>query len=125
MDKNYVSVGDLKKLFESLDDNIPVLSRPLNRDIAVRFGIGIDEKGKFEDYEGKIVNFEVSLVSIQTGRPVLLVDENEPEPIRVKYSSSDFNPFQNFMLGGENKGNAEVIKEDVIKDVAEDEQGNN
>ena len=123
---NYVSVGDLRKFFEGLSDDVPVVSAPLNKDIKTNFGIGINDNSKVgEDYTGKVVVFDVSLFDANSGRKILLVPDNgEPDPIRVRYDFNKGNGLGNMLLNGLANGimsQKEIVDND---NVAEDEQGN-
>lgn len=129
--KSYVSVGDLRKLFENLSDDTPVVSAPLNRDIRTNFGIGIDDNGKFgNDYEGKLVVLNVDLFDTQTGRRIFLVPDNgEPDPIRIRYNFNNnqglYNmPFDDMFrkkITEENKVEESLADENSVE---ENEQGN-
>lgn len=121
----YISVGDLRKFFEGLSDDIPVMSAPLNKDIITNFGVGINENGKIgEEYTGKIVVLEVLLFDANSGRRILLVPDNgEPDPIRVKYNFNTNPNLGNMFLSG--LTNSMPQKEIVDNDnVVGDEQGN-
>ena len=78
----YFSVGDLRKVVEGLDDNVPVLSAPINDKVRVAMDINIVEKGKFGDYEGKIVLFNTELIDIATNLRIVLGPANEAEEIK-------------------------------------------
>ena len=75
----YFSVGDLRKVVEGLDDNVPVLSAPINDKVRVAMDINIVEKGKFGNYEGKIVLFNTELIDIATNSRIVLGPASEAE----------------------------------------------
>ena len=77
MKMKYFSIGDLKKVIEGLDDVVPVLSAPLNDKIRVALDMNVVEKGKFGDYEGKIVIFNTELIDIASGMKIVLSGEKE------------------------------------------------
>lgn len=68
----YFSVGDLRKVVDGLDDSVPVLSAPLNDSIRVALDINVVDKGKFGDYEGKIVIFNTGLFDIASDKRITL-----------------------------------------------------
>ena len=123
---NYVSVGDLRKFFEGLSDDVPVVSAPLNKDIKTSFGIGINDNSKVgEDYTGKVVVLDVSLFDVNSGRRILLTPDNgEPDPIMVRYNFNKGLGLGNMLLSG--LANSIMPQKEIVDNgnVVEDEQGN-
>lgn len=73
----YYSVGDLRNVLKDLDDNVPVVSAPLNKNVRVALDVDIISDAKLGDYTGNIVVFNTGLFDIASGKRVLLSPEEQ------------------------------------------------
>lgn len=75
----YYSVGDLRKVLEGLEDNVPVVSAPISDKVRVALDVSIFDDAKLGDYTGKIVVFNTGLFDIASGKRVVLSPGTEED----------------------------------------------
>lgn len=68
----YYSVGNLREILKDLEDNVPVVSAPINEKVRVALDVSVYDDAKLGDYTGKIVVFNAGLFDIATGKKIIL-----------------------------------------------------